>query len=164
MAVFFIHSTNVEDETVTIADPLFSHLSKSLRTRAGDTLVLNDERGRRYHTTILQVTKHLIHAKILSIQESPSSSTPSITLAQALLKGEKMGWVIQKATELGVQTVAPLITERVIPRMSPTHAASYRERWLALPWKRRSKVSDGMYQPSFPFKYSRNFSSGKMKD
>jgi 16S rRNA (uracil1498-N3)-methyltransferase len=132
MAVFFIHSTNVEDETVTIADPLFIHLSKSLRTRAGDTLVLNDERGRRYHTTILQVTKHLIHAKILSIQESPSSSTPSITLAQALLKGEKMGWVIQKATELGVQTVAPLLTERVIPRMSPTHAASYRERLVRI--------------------------------
>jgi 16S rRNA (uracil1498-N3)-methyltransferase len=128
MPVFFIHSTNVEDEMVTIADPLFSHLSKSLRTRPGDPLILNDERGCRYHTTILQVTRHLIHSKILSIQELSPSSTPSITLAQALLKGEKMGWVIQKATELGVHTVAPLITERVIPRVSPTHAASYQER------------------------------------
>lgn len=128
MPVFFIHSTTVEDETVTIADPLFSHLSKSLRTRPGDPLILNDERGRRYHTTILQVTKHHIQSKILSIQESSPSSTSSITLAQALLKGEKMGWVIQKATELGVHAIAPLITERVIPRVSPTHAASYHER------------------------------------
>lgn len=132
MPVFFIHSTTVEDEMVTIADPLFSHLSKSLRTRPGDHLILNDERYRRYHTTILQVTKHVIHTKILSIQESSPSSTSSITLAQALLKGEKMGWVIQKATELGVHAVAPLITERVILRVSPTHAAGYQERWARI--------------------------------
>ena len=132
MPVFFIHSTNVEDEMVTITDPLFSHLSKSLRTRPGDHLILNDERCRRYHTTILQVTKHVIHTKIISIQESSPSSTPSITLAQALLKGEKMGWVIQKATELGVHTVAPLITERVILRVSTTHTAGYQERWARI--------------------------------
>jgi len=129
MPVFFIHSTQVEDERVTIADPLFSHLSKSLRTRTGDPLILNDERGRRYHTTILQITRHIIYSKILSIQESPISSTPSITFAQALLKGEKMGWVIQKATELGIHTFAPLITERVIPRVSPANAGNYQERW-----------------------------------
>ncbi len=129
MPVFFIHSTQVEDERVIIVDPLFSHLSKSLRTRVGDPLILNDERGRRYHTTILQITKHVIHSKILCIQEPTPSSTPSITLAQALLKGEKMGWVIQKATELGIQNFAPLITERVIPRVSSKNSASYQERW-----------------------------------
>lgn len=40
-----------------------------------------------------------------------------------------MAWVIQKATELGVHKLAPLVTERVIPRVSPTHAANYQERW-----------------------------------
>ena len=129
MPVFFIHSTQVEDERITIAGPLFSHLSKSLRTRPGNPLILNDERGRRYHTTIFQITKQVIHSKILYTQESPPSSTPSITLAQALLKGEKMGWVIQKATELGIHTFAPLITARVIPRVNPSHTASYQERW-----------------------------------
>jgi 16S rRNA (uracil1498-N3)-methyltransferase len=129
MPVYFIHSTQVEDERVTIAEPLFSHLSKSLRTRPGDPLTLNDERGRRYHTTILQITKQVIYSTVHSIQESSPSSTPPITLAQALLKGEKMAWVIQKATELGVHALAPLVTERVIPRVSPTHAAIYQERW-----------------------------------
>jgi 16S rRNA (uracil1498-N3)-methyltransferase len=129
MPVFFIHSTQVEDERVTIAGPLFSHLSKSLRARPGDPLILNDEQGRRYHSTIIQITKGAIHTKILRIQESPPPLTPSITLAQAILKGEKMGWVIQKATELGIHTFAPLITERVIPRVSPSNAANYQERW-----------------------------------
>lgn len=129
MPVFFIHSTQVEDEVVTIPDPLFKHLSKSLRMRSGERLLLNDERNRRYHTTILQITPKAIYASVLSIQESPLPSTPRITLAQALLKGEKMAWVIQKATELGVNTLAPLITERVIPRVSPAHATTYQERW-----------------------------------
>ncbi|WNM62989.1 16S rRNA (uracil(1498)-N(3))-methyltransferase [Candidatus Nitrospira neomarina] len=129
MPVFFIHSTQVDDERITISDPLFSHLSKSLRMRPGDQLILNDERNCRYHTTILQITKQAIYSTVLSIQESPLSSTTPITLAQAILKGEKMAWVIQKATELGVHALVPLITERVIPRVSPSHATNYQERW-----------------------------------
>jgi 16S rRNA (uracil1498-N3)-methyltransferase len=129
MPVFFIHSTQVEDERITITDPLFSHLSKSLRIRQGDHLILNDERGRRYHTTIVQITKILIHSKILGIQESSPSSTPRFILGQALLKGEKMGWVIQKATELGIDAIAPLITKRVIPQVCADNAATYQERW-----------------------------------
>lgn len=97
--------------------------------RPGDPLILNDERGRRYQTTISQITQHVIQSNIRSIQDSAPSSVPSITLAQALLKGERMGWVIQKATELGIHTLAPLITQRVIPRVSLTNAASYQERW-----------------------------------
>ncbi|WP_447962076.1 RsmE family RNA methyltransferase [Nitrospira sp. Ecomares 2.1] len=129
MPVYFIHSTQVEDERVIIGNPLFTHLSKSLRTRPGDRLILNDDRGRRYQTTIHQITKQAIYANVLSIQESSPSSTPPITLAQALLKGEKMAWVIQKATELGVHTLAPLVTERIIPRVSPVHAPKFQERW-----------------------------------
>jgi len=129
MPVFFIRSTQVEDDRVVIGDPLFTHLAKSLRMRPGDPLILNDEQGRRYQTTISQVTKHGIHSNIFSIQAPSPTSVPSITLAQALLKGEKMGWVIQKATELGIHTIAPLITNRVIPRVSSTNAASFLERW-----------------------------------
>jgi 16S rRNA (uracil1498-N3)-methyltransferase len=129
MPVYFIHSTQVEDETITVTGPLFSHLSKSLRTKPGDSLIFNDERGRRYFTIVLHIAKHLIQSKILDVQDPPAPFTPAITLAQALLKGEKMGWVIQKATELGVQTLAPLMTERVIPRVSPLHSHSHQKRW-----------------------------------
>lgn len=114
---------------MTITDPLFSHLSKSLRMRPGDPLTLNDEQGRRYQTTIIQISKQVMYSTVSDIQDYFHSSTPPITLAQALLKGEKMAWVIQKATELGVQAIAPLVTERVIPRLSQTHAKNYQERW-----------------------------------
>src|SRR5680860_1273223 len=40
-----------------------------------------------------------------------------------------MAWVIQKATELGVHTLAPLVTERIIPRVAPIHSAKFQERW-----------------------------------
>ena len=114
---------------VTIIDPLFGHLSKSLRVCSGDSLLLNDENGRRYHTIIRQITKHTIQTEIQRLQDRPPSSCTPVFLVQALLKGEKMGWIIQKATELGVHSILPVITERSIPRMSPKQVNHHHERW-----------------------------------
>jgi 16S rRNA (uracil1498-N3)-methyltransferase len=113
MPVFFIHSQDVADGVVTITDPLLSHIAKSLRAKAGDSLLFNDNQGHRYQTTVDQVTKQALQATIQQMESPPLSTRPTITLAQALLKGEKMGWVIQKATELGVSAIIPLITDRV---------------------------------------------------
>ena len=120
------------DGMVTIFDPLFSHLSKSLRAGLGDPLLLNDEDGHRYHTIIRQITKHTIQTEIQRIQHQPPSSCPPVTLVQALLKGEKMGWVVQKATELGIHSIVPVITDRSIPRLSPRQANHHYERWARI--------------------------------
>ena len=116
---------------ITIIEPLLGHLSKSLRVSAGDFLILNDENGRRYHTLVRQITKHTMQTEIQRIQDQPSSCTPLI-LVQALLKGEKMGWVIQKATELGIHSIVPVITNRSIPRMSPKRVGHHHERWARI--------------------------------
>jgi len=52
-----------------------------------------------------------------------------LILAQALLKGEKMGWVIQKATELGVSAILPLTTDRVILKLSEKQETTHQARW-----------------------------------
>jgi 16S rRNA (uracil1498-N3)-methyltransferase len=129
MPVFFIQSQDVVDGTVTITDPLLSHIAKSLRTKPGDVLLFNDDQGRRYHTTVGQITKHQLQATIQQIDTPPLSTRPPLILAQALLKGEKMGWVIQKATELGVSTIVPLITERVILKLSGNQGETHHGRW-----------------------------------
>ena len=129
MPVFFIYSQNVEDGIVSITDPLLTHISKSLRAKPGDSLLFNDYQGHRYHTIVKQITKQTLKAVIQHI-ESPSPSThPPLVLAQALLKGEKMGWVIQKATELGVAVIIPLITDRVILKLTGNQEKTYHARW-----------------------------------
>ena len=129
MPVFFIHSQNVVDGVVTITDPLLTHLSKSLRAKRGDALIFNDDQGHRYHTTVENITKHTLQATIHQVENPPLSTRPPLILAQALLKGEKMGWVIQKATELGVAAIVPLITERVILKFSGHQGETHHARW-----------------------------------
>lgn len=132
MPVFFIHSQDVVDGVITITAPLLSHLSKSLRAKAGDSLLFNDEQGHRYHTTVVQITKTTLQATIQQIEDPPLSTRPPLILAQALLKGEKMGWVIQKATELGVTAIRPLMTERVILKLSEKQEEPHRTRWTRI--------------------------------
>ena len=129
MPVFFIHTQDVVDGVVTITDPLLTHISKSLRAKCGDTLIFNDENGHRYHTTVRDITKRALQSTIHQVDKPPVSTRPRLILAQALLKGEKMGWVIQKATELGVAAIVPLISERVILKLSGRQGDTHHARW-----------------------------------
>ena len=129
MPVFFIHSKDVGNGVVRVIDPLLSHISKSLRAKPGDSLLFNDDQGRRYHTSVTQITKHMLEATVQHVEDPPCSTHPPLILVQALLKGEKMGWVIQKATELGVSAICPLITDRVILKLSGTQEETHRARW-----------------------------------
>ena len=129
MPVFFIHSTDVANGVVTITDTLLIHISKSLRAKPGDSLLFNDDQGHRYHTSITQITKKFLEAKIQHTEAPPLSTRPNLILAQAVLKGEKMGWVIQKATELGVSTIIPVISDRVILKLVGQQEETHRARW-----------------------------------
>ncbi len=130
MPVFFIQTKDVVGETIHVRDPLFTHLAKSLRVRVGERLLLNDEQRHRYHTTIHDIQTALLLAQIDRIEEQPQTPQPcSIILGQSVLKGEKMGWVIQKATELGVTTIIPLLTDHTIPRLNPESGRKHQTRW-----------------------------------
>jgi 16S rRNA (uracil1498-N3)-methyltransferase len=129
MPVFFIHSQDVVDGLVTITDPLLGHIAKSLRAKAGDSLLFNDDQGHRYHTTVNRITKQTLQTTIQKVEAPPLSTRPPLILAQALLKGEKMGWVIQKATELGVSSIVPLITDRVILKLAGNQGETHQGRW-----------------------------------
>ena len=126
MPVFFIPSTQVVDNTILIQGDLYQHLVKSLRTRPGESLTFNDERGIRYVTTVKKVTRDELLAGVEGTETNPLPRPYSIVLGQAILKGDKMSWVIQKATELGVGTIIPLLTERVILK---SHTTNLEKRW-----------------------------------
>ena len=132
MPVFFIHSNDVVEGVVTITDPLLTHISKSLRAKPGDSMLFNDDHGHRYQTTVVKITKHSLQANIQHVEDPPLPTRPPLILAQALLKGEKMGWVIQKATELGVSAILPLITDRVILKLSGKQGETHQARWMRI--------------------------------
>ena len=129
MPIFFISSNNISEKRIFIDGPLFEHLIKSLRFREDDKLVVCDETRHRHHINIQRIKKNVLEGEISKSEQGPSPSPARIVLGQAMLKGEHMNWVIQKATELGVHTIVPLLTERVIIRPKADRFQALKERY-----------------------------------
>ena len=129
MPVFFIQSNRISNNTVTIDNSLLSHLSKSLRIREGEKIWVGDEHRMRYHVRIDHLDSNSLQASILETVAGPPTPQSPVVLAQAILKGDRMNWVIQKATELGSTTIIPLLTARVIARPPAGRIRTIRERW-----------------------------------
>jgi 16S rRNA (uracil1498-N3)-methyltransferase len=107
------------------------HLRRVLRLRPGAVVEGTDGAGGLY--TIRLVTLDgdggwgAIEARAEPARESPCS----ITLAQAILKGDRMSWLVQKATELGVSRIVPMETERVVARVADEGVAR-QTRWARI--------------------------------
>lgn len=129
MPVFFLSPESITPPTVTISGELLRHLRDSLRVTEGEELLVGDGAGRRYRTLVTQVSRQAVTSRILDTQPEPVRRMPTLVLGQALLKGDKMDWVIQKATELGVGTIAPLQASRSIVRPKAGRIETLTARW-----------------------------------
>ncbi len=129
MPVFFLSPECVTPPTISITGDLLGHLRNSLRTQVGEIVVFGDGAGHRYRTEITDLTKRAMTGRILEVTAQPTDHAPSLILAQAVLKGEKMDWVIQKATELGVAHLVPLQTRNTIVQLRPERIEAQLGRW-----------------------------------
>ncbi len=108
----------------------FHHLIHVLRSRAGDAIEIFDGRGRSFAGRVASVERTSADIALGSPIEAPSSRC--VTLVQALPKAEKMEWIIQKATELGVGAVAPVESERSVVKLSGPKAQQRVQRWRTI--------------------------------
>ena len=129
MPTFFVASEAIVPPTVRITGPLLRHLRASLRLQPGELLTVTDERGTRYRAEIAEVSIGTLIGRILDTTSAPPKASPSIVLAQSLLKGEKMDWVIQKATELGVARIAPVLASHSVVRPRADRIEHQLARW-----------------------------------
>ncbi len=105
------------------------HASRVLRLRTGDPVQLFDGEGHECHGLIGDLSaKQVLIEAIRQIEINRESPLP-LLLAQALSSSEKMDWVIQKATELGVAEIQPLATQRSVTKLSDERAGKRTEHW-----------------------------------
>ncbi len=114
-----------ESETVTLRKEAARHLTTVLRLRPGAALSLFDGRGAAHMATLQENGRATVGRRLDDTTESPLS----LHLFQAVSKGERMDFVIQKATELGVTAITPVITERCIVRLNRERAAKRLRHW-----------------------------------
>ena len=116
-------------QLVTLSAEASHHLSRVLRCRIDDPIILFNCSGNEYNGHITEVTKRTVLVRIDTATIVDRESPLAIHLGQAIGKGDKMDWVIQKSCELGVCEITPLFTERSNIKISGERLDKKHEHW-----------------------------------
>ncbi len=111
MRRFFTQPDNITGSTVILSGEQAHHLISVLRLQPGQFIELFDGSGTIYHVEIINITGKTVEGRITSHLTEHINDPFPLTLAQGILKGKKMDLVVQKATELGVETLIPIVTQ-----------------------------------------------------
>jgi 16S rRNA (uracil1498-N3)-methyltransferase len=117
---------------VDLARDTSSHLAKVLRARSGDELVLFNGDGREFSGAIEAVRGSRVSASIGAARSVDRESPLKVTLVQCVPRGDRMDFIVQKATELGVARIVPVLSQRSVVRLDDSQAASKQAHWRAV--------------------------------
>jgi len=125
----FIDAPLAIGHQVDLGEQASAHLVRVLRRQIGDTVVLFNGDGHDYRARLVSVARKAAVAEVLERTGVDRESPLAVTLVQALARGEKMDWVLQKATELGVTAIAPVVSERTEVRLGAERAERRMAHW-----------------------------------
>ena len=105
------------------------YIGRVLRMAEGDALQVFDGSGQEFRGTLLEVGKKRVRVKLDETFAGQTESPLQIHLGQGLSRGERMDWAIQKATELGVKEITPIVSERCEVRLKDDRAEKRQSHW-----------------------------------
>jgi len=129
MARFFLPKERIQHQRGTIVGEELAHLRKVLRLGPGDQLTVFDDTGWEHEAVIRSFSVDRGDVDIVRSYRPERESSLQITLALGLTKGEKTDFVIEKATELGVQTLVPFTSSYTVPKLNDRKIETRTERW-----------------------------------
>lgn len=134
MPKFFIKTENLkENEEIWITGSDVNHIKNVLRKKIDDKInICNSDTQKNYECVIKNIEENKIVCKILDEVKSLAESNLNITIFQGLPKSDKMELIIQKATELGVKTIVPVITKRTVIKLKDKDKQNKVDRWLKI--------------------------------
>ncbi|WNW12288.1 16S rRNA (uracil(1498)-N(3))-methyltransferase [Pseudomonas sp. DTU_2021_1001937_2_SI_NGA_ILE_001] len=113
----------------TLPEAQAHYIGRVLRMSEGQALQLFDGSGQEYRGTLLEVGKKQVRVQLDEALAGQPESPLRIHLGQGLSRGERMDWAIQKATELGVAQITPIISERCEVRLKDERAEKRQAHW-----------------------------------
>lgn len=116
-------------ELAELEESASHHLSKVLRMQAGRELILFNGQGGEFAATIHEVSKKHVTVSVAAHTADNRESPLVLELAIGISRGERFEWVLQKATELGVTKITPLITERTEVKVGGERQEKIIDRW-----------------------------------
>jgi len=121
--------TLAANSTLELPETQSHYLGKVLRMQAGRELMLFNGKGGEYSAVIDAVSKKAVSVNVKDFSAENRQSSLQLELAIGVSRGERMDWVLQKATELGVTKITPLMTERTEVKLGVERADKKMEHW-----------------------------------
>lgn len=125
---FFVDKAQIKNESVMLTGDDVRHIHV-LRLKAGDAIVVCDGESVDYHCQIAEIGRDYVVARIVDCTRTTPEPPIEIILYQGLPKLDKMDFVVQKCTEIGVSRIVPVETHRSVVQLSGDKAAKRVERW-----------------------------------
>jgi 16S rRNA (uracil1498-N3)-methyltransferase len=126
---FFAPALDPGDETVTLPRDEAEHLTRVLRLGVGDIVSVFDGRGREFLARVASAQRRDVRVNLMSRIEPAAESAVAITLAQTVLKGDKMDEVIRDAVMLGVAAIQPIVSKRTEVTVAALIKGARVDRW-----------------------------------
>ena len=126
---FYVHPDDVSDDRARFRADETRHIVSVLRKSSGDRITAVDGQGNEYDIVLERIGTTSAEGRIVQHRRRRREPIAEVTLAQGLLKGAKLGQIIQKGTELGVSAIWPLVTEHTVISPGPGSGGTKVGRW-----------------------------------
>ena len=120
------------DKAINITGDDVNHIKNVLRLRIGEEITISDGEGTDYICKISSISSEMVIADIEDIIKNAAELSCKITLVQGMPKSDKLELIIQKAVELGVYEIVPVMTKRTIVKIDDKKSAKKLERYNAI--------------------------------
>ena len=129
MSRFYVPEGSVKGNLINIGGKEAHHIIDVMRLKVSDRVVTFDGAGKEYAGFIKEAGRKSVIIEIVEVRTPHGSMAYGVTLLQAIPKKDKMDYIVEKSTELGVTKIIPLVTDRTIPDWDEPKRASAVERW-----------------------------------
>jgi 16S rRNA (uracil1498-N3)-methyltransferase len=145
MTRFYVPQPQIENGMLRVEGNEVRHIRRVLRLKVGDEIVVFNGSAKEYEGKIVEEGPSSVVIMIQSILSSKRESPLEITLAQSLLKGEKMDYIIQKATELGIKEIIPFFSSRSVPLLEKSRRLRRHHRWEKIAIEASKQCGRGVF-------------------
>jgi 16S rRNA (uracil1498-N3)-methyltransferase len=128
----YVDTPVVAGKPLVVEGSAANHITRVLRLRSGDALTVFDGSGGEFGARIAEFRKDTVVVSVEDHRTLERESPLSLTLAQGVSRGERMDWIIQKATELGATRIVPVFTKRSVVRLDDKQAERKLQHWRAI--------------------------------
>ncbi|HEX8184851.1 MAG TPA: 16S rRNA (uracil(1498)-N(3))-methyltransferase, partial [Blastocatellia bacterium] len=126
---FYATPDAINGSTIDLCRDESHHLTRVLRLKPGSEVFVFDGCGKEYRCSFLSIKGDRARLEISESLSDEVDSAIHVTLAHGLARGEKFDFIVQKATELGVSAIAPLVTDHADLKLSDERSEKRLERW-----------------------------------